>query len=75
MPKKFKGENSKAVQARQRKESARLEEKDRKQKELEDEYWRDDDKHAVNKQNRKVRSFMLCWLPPDNCHLLTLITL
>ncbi|KAK2178620.1 hypothetical protein NP493_537g00032 [Ridgeia piscesae] len=53
MPKKFKGENSKAVQARQRKESARLEEKDRKQKELEDEYWRDDDKHAVNKQNRK----------------------
>ena len=60
MPKKFKGENSKAVQARQRKESARLEEKDRKQKELEDEYWRDDDKHAVNKQNRKVRSFMLC---------------
>lgn len=55
MPKKFKGENSKAVQARARKESARLEEKDRKQKELEDEYWRDDDKHAVNKQNRKVR--------------------
>lgn len=53
MPKKFKGENSKAVQARARKETARLEEKEKKQKELEDEYWRDDDKHSVNKQNRK----------------------
>ena len=82
MPKKFKGENSKAVQARQRKESARLEEKERKQKELDDEYWRDDDKHALNKQQRKVCVlFMLCCLAPDtvslymNCHLLTLITL
>ena len=55
MPKKFKGENSKAVVARARKEVVRLEEKERKQKEVDDEYWRDDDKHSVNKQNRKVR--------------------
>jgi len=53
MPKKFKGENSKAVEARQRKEAVRQAEKDQKQKELEDEYWRDDDKHAARKQSRK----------------------
>ena len=59
MPKKFKGENSKAVQAKARKEVVRLEEKERKQKEVDDEYWRDDDKHSVNKQNRKVRHTLI----------------
>ena len=54
MPKKFKGENSKAAEARARKESKRQEELEKKQKALEDEYWRDDDKHALRKQQRKV---------------------
>ena len=55
MPKKFKGENSKAAEARAKKAQKQHEEADRKQKALEDEYWRDDDKHVMRKQQRKVR--------------------
>ena len=54
MPKKFKGECSKATVARARKEAIRVEEKQRVQKAEEDEYWRDDDKANQNKVNRKV---------------------
>ncbi|XP_033120631.1 coiled-coil domain-containing protein 124-like [Anneissia japonica] len=54
MPKKFKGENSKAVIARARKEEARLLEKTRIEKEKEDEFWKDDDKHVAKKANRKA---------------------
>ncbi|XP_070542109.1 coiled-coil domain-containing protein 124-like [Ptychodera flava] len=54
MPKKFKGENTKATAARARKAEARAQEESRKQKELEDEYWRDDDKSAAKKQERKA---------------------
>ena len=54
MPKKFKGENSKAAEARARKAAVREAEKDRIQKEAEDEFWRDDDKHLKKKQQRKV---------------------
>ena len=54
MPKKFKGENSKAAEARARKEEVRLAEQTRKQKEAEDAYWADDDKHVNRKQQRKV---------------------
>lgn len=54
MPKKFKGENTKAVVARQRKADARHEKEERLAKEKEDEYWRDDDKHVTRKQQRKV---------------------
>ena len=54
MPKKFKGENSKAAEARARKEAVKVEEAVRKQKAVEDEYWRDDDKHVMRKQQRKV---------------------
>ena len=54
MPKKFKGENSKAVEARARKEAVRQDEAAKKQKAIEDEYWKDDDKHVMRKQQRKV---------------------
>lgn len=53
MPKKFRGENSKAVEARARKQAQRDAETERKQQELEDEYWQDDDKHVLKKQQRK----------------------
>ena len=54
MPKKFKGENSKAAAARERKQAAKQEADDRKQRALEDAYWKDDDKHAQRKQDRRV---------------------
>ncbi|XP_077989057.1 coiled-coil domain-containing protein 124-like [Glandiceps talaboti] len=54
MPKKFKGENSKAAVARARKADARAEEEAKKQKALEDEYWKDDDKFVQRKQDRKA---------------------
>ena len=54
MPKKFTGENSKAVAARAKKASAKAEADERKQKQAEDEYWKDDAKHVVKKQNKKV---------------------
>ena len=54
MPKKFTGENSKAVAARAKKASAKAEAEEKKQKQAEDEYWKDDAKHVVKKQNKKV---------------------
>jgi hypothetical protein len=54
MPKKFGGENSKSAAARARKTAAKELEDSRRLKQLEDEYWRDDDKHAARKQQRKV---------------------
>ncbi|GMR53695.1 hypothetical protein PMAYCL1PPCAC_23890, partial [Pristionchus mayeri] len=53
MPKKFTGENSKAVAARARKEGAKEAEKEQKKKAAEDAYWADDDKNAMKKQARK----------------------
>ncbi|XP_069137520.1 coiled-coil domain-containing protein 124-like [Argopecten irradians] len=60
MPKKFKGENSKAVEAKARKAAAQHAEKEKKEKAkekkekaMEDEYWRDDDKHNAKKMQRK----------------------
>ncbi|XP_014772001.1 coiled-coil domain-containing protein 124 [Octopus bimaculoides] len=53
MPKKFQGENSKAVQARVRKEAKRQEEIQRKNKEAEDKLWEDNDKNSTRKQQRK----------------------
>jgi len=55
MPKLSKsGENSKAVEAKQRKASALKAEQDKKTKAAEDAAWADDDKHIAKKQNRKV---------------------
>lgn len=57
MPKKFKGENSKAVEARARKNAQKDEEEQKKQKQLEDEFWKEDDKHVLKKLQRKVYDF------------------
>lgn len=54
MPKKFAGENSKSAVARARKDAVRQEKQAQKKKEIEDEYWRDDDRHILRKQQRKV---------------------
>lgn len=60
MPKKFKGENSKAAVAKERKaasrETAELEKKQRE----EDEYWKDDHKNSARKQERKVLPLLHC---------------
>ncbi|OWF54127.1 hypothetical protein KP79_PYT15190 [Mizuhopecten yessoensis] len=53
MPKKFKGENSKAVGAKARKAAVQHAEKEKKDQALEDEYWRDDDKLNAKKLQRK----------------------
>lgn len=53
MPKKFKGENTKAAVAKARKQEQRSEEIAKKEQEKEDEFWRDDDKHIAKKQQRK----------------------
>lgn len=58
MPKKFAGENSKAVAARQRKENIK-EEKDQKLKKMiEDAAWEDNDDKLKKKQQKKV-SYLL----------------
>ena len=54
MPKNFKGTNTKAVAARERRSAAESERLAQKQKEEDDEFWRDDDKHVAKKQQRKV---------------------
>lgn len=54
MPKKFVGENSKAAVARARKNAVQTEQQLQKQKQIEDEYWKDDDKHILKKQQRKA---------------------
>jgi len=52
MPKKF-GNNTKAAEARGRREAAKNAEKEQKEREAEDALWRDDDKHIARKQQRK----------------------
>ena len=54
MPKKFKSENTKAAQARERKETLKNEIVEKKQKAIDDAYWADDDKYGQRKQQRKV---------------------
>ncbi|XP_015789630.1 coiled-coil domain-containing protein 124 [Tetranychus urticae] len=53
MPKKM-GTNSKAVEARARKDEKKRAEQDRIQKEKEDAYWKDDDKQLLRKAQRKA---------------------
>lgn len=62
MPKKFQGENTKSAAARARRAEAKAAADARKQKELEDAYWKDEDKHVMRKEQRKV------WGGPD-CHV------
>ena len=54
MPKKFQGENSKAVTAKARKAEAKAVADAKKKKELEDAMWEDNDKHVMKKEQRKV---------------------
>lgn len=54
MPKKFVGMNSKAMEAKIRRDATKQEADARKQKAIEDELWKDDDKNVVKKQKRKV---------------------
>lgn len=56
MPKKFAGENSKAVVARARKAEKVKDEKVAKDKAVEDEFWKDDHKQNAKKQQRKEES-------------------
>ncbi|XP_018601292.1 coiled-coil domain-containing protein 124 [Scleropages formosus] len=53
MPKKFQGENSKSATARARKAEAKAAAEARKQQELEDALWQDNDKHVLKKEQRK----------------------
>ncbi|VVD02477.1 coiled-coil domain-containing protein 124 [Leptidea sinapis] len=53
MPKKFVGENSKAVAARQRKENAKTEKEQKAKKIIEDAEWEDNDERLKKKQQKK----------------------
>ena len=53
MPKKL-STNPKAAEARERKEEKKKSERERIEKQKEDAYWEDNDKHVLRKQNRKV---------------------
>ncbi|TRY64932.1 hypothetical protein DNTS_024619, partial [Danionella cerebrum] len=53
MPKKFQGENSKAATAKARKAEAKAVADARRQKELEDALWEDNDKHVMKKEQRR----------------------
>lgn len=53
MPKKFQGENSKAVTAKARKADAKAVADAKKKKELEDALWQESDKHVLKKEQRK----------------------
>ncbi|XP_025208088.1 coiled-coil domain-containing protein 124 [Melanaphis sacchari] len=53
MPKKFVGMNSKALEAKARKDAIKQEADAKKKKAIEDEFWKDDDKNSIKKQKRK----------------------
>lgn len=53
MPKKFQGENTKSAAARARKAEAKAAADAKRQKELEDAFWKDEDKHVMRKEQRK----------------------
>nr|XP_009506051.1 PREDICTED: coiled-coil domain-containing protein 124 [Phalacrocorax carbo] len=53
MPKKFQGENTKSAAARARKAEAKAAADAKRQQELEDAYWKDEDKHVMRKEQRK----------------------
>ena len=65
MPKKFKGVNTKAEAARERKQTAKTAADEKKRQEEEDEYWRDDDKHVARKEQRKVATIQLNYSLPS----------
>lgn len=54
MPKKFVGVNSKSEAARARKSAVKEAEAAKVKQKIEDEYWKDDNKQALKKQQKKV---------------------
>lgn len=52
MPKKF-GGNTKAIEARERKEALKNAEKEKKDRDAQEALWKDEDKHSLRKQQRK----------------------
>lgn len=58
MPKKFIGMNSKALEAKARRDAVKQEADAKKKQAIEDELWRDDDKSIVKKQKRKASFFL-----------------
>ncbi|KAG8183653.1 hypothetical protein JTE90_005639 [Oedothorax gibbosus] len=52
MPKKF-GNNTKAAEAKERRDAVKNAEKEKKEREAEEAAWKDDDKYVVRKQQRK----------------------
>jgi len=54
MPKKFIGMNSKALEAKAKRDAIKQDADSKKQKAIEDEYWKDDDKNTAKKQKRKA---------------------
>lgn len=61
MPKKFQGENSKAVTARARKAEAKAVADARKKQQEEDALWQETDKHVLKKEQRKVSWLCSCY--------------
>lgn len=57
MPKKFAGENSKAMVARARKAAVKEAEIAKKNQEAEDRAWHDDDKQLAKKKQKQVKYF------------------
>lgn len=53
------GVNSKAVEARARKDAVKKEAAEKKKQELEDKLWEDNDKHVLRKMERKADSGIL----------------
>lgn len=53
MPKKFKGENSKAVEAKQKKSERLQSQQEEQERRKEDELWKDDDKALAKKRERR----------------------
>ncbi|XP_044126069.1 coiled-coil domain-containing protein 124 [Bufo gargarizans] len=53
MPKKFQGENTKSAVARARKAEAKAAADAKRQQQLEDAFWQDDNKHVQRKEQRK----------------------
>lgn len=69
MPKKFVGENSKAVAARARKAAAKEAENIKKAIEAEDKAWEDNDKQLLKKKQKQVRPELLLTGIPETGHV------
>lgn len=62
MPKKFVGENSKAVAARARKAAAKEAENTKKALEAEEKAWQDDDKQLLKKKQKQVYEYLFIFI-------------